>query len=124
MRLYTIHQKGRRAGMDDIRTVSDRFNWLAFLLWPVWLIWNGLWTMALLIFLLMVTIALVAPHAALPVSWGLAFIFALEGGAFCRAELRLRGWQEVGVVEARSAAGAEELFLAGRSEHSVPIGNS
>lgn len=115
MNLYTVHQKNRRDGTPELRMISDRFSWFAFLLWPLWLIWNGLWIMAALMFVLMMLVGVVAPHAALPVSWGLAFIFALEGAVFIRAELRLRGWREVGLVEARSAAGAEELFLTGRA---------
>lgn len=113
--LYTIHQKGGRSGTPRIRVIRDRFSMLALLLWPVWLLWNGLWLMAILALALMVGVGLFAPHAVLPVSWGLSFILALEGAVFIRAELRLRGWREVGVVEARSAEGAEELFLTGRA---------
>src|SRR5690625_1498428 len=114
MNLYTVHRKNRRDGTAQLRVVRDRFSWLAFLLWPFWLVWNGLWIMAALLFVLTTSVGVVALEAALPVSWGLAFILALEGAVFIRAELRLRGWREVGVVEARSAEGAEELFLTGR----------
>lgn len=114
MNLYTVHQKNRRDGTRRLRIILDRFSWFALLLWPLWLLWSGLWVMAALMFVLVMLVGVVAPDAALPVFWGLALIFALEGAVFTRAELRLRGWREVGVVEARSAAGAEELFLTGR----------
>lgn len=114
MHLYTVHQKNRRDGTGRLRMVLDRFSWFALLLWPLWLLWNGLWVMAGLAFVLLMLVGVVAPDAALPVFSGLAFLFALEGAVFTRAELRLRGWREVGVVEARSAEGAEELFLTGR----------
>ena len=56
---------------------------------------------------------LYSPLAVSPVLYGLGLILAFEGGPVRRAELRLRGWREVSVVEARSEEGAEELWMAG-----------
>ena len=109
--LYTVHRKGERG----LRVVGDGFDLLALLLWPVWLVWNGLWITALGMLVLLVAAAAVTPFALLTVSSGAGLIFALEGASFIRAELGLRGWRETAVVEARSEAGAEELYLTGQA---------
>jgi hypothetical protein len=109
-RLYTVHGKGA-----EIRVIADRFDLLALLLPPVWAIWHGAWA-ALLAYLGLVGLAaLWSPFGPAVVEIALALILAFEGGAVRRAELTLRGWGEAGVVEARSAAGAEELYLKGEA---------
>ena len=106
-RLYSVHAKGER-----LEVVADRFSWGALLLAPLWLIWHGLWiTLVLMAVLVAVAAFLLSVAAAVVVFVGLSLILAFEGGAVRRAELRLRGWREAGVVEAGSAAGAEESFL-------------
>lgn len=109
-RLYTVHGKG-----GEIRVVADRFDLLALLLPPVWAIWHGAWA-TLVAYLALVALAFLwSPFGPAVAETALALILAFEGGAVRRAELRLRGWREAGVVEARSAAGAEELFLRGEA---------
>jgi hypothetical protein len=110
-RLYTVHRKGG----DDIRAVADRFDWLAVAAPPLWAAWHGLWITLAGQGLLAGLAALWSPFAVIPVLAGLAAILGFEGGAVRRAELRLRGWREAGVVEARSPEGAEELFLRGEA---------
>lgn len=109
--LYTVHRKGERG----LRIVGDRFDLLALLAWPVWLAWHGLWITALGTLVVLVAAAAVTPLALLIVSSAAGLVFALEGASFIRAELGLRGWRETGTVEARSEAGAEELFLSGQA---------
>jgi hypothetical protein len=110
-RLYTLHHKGG----DDIRAVADRFDWLAATLPPLWAVWHGLWLTLAVQAVLIGLAALWSPLAALPVYYGIAAIVGFEGGAVRRAELGLRRWREVGVVEAGSPEGAEELFLRGET---------
>ncbi len=107
---YTIHSRGRA---NELHAVGDVRHKLGILP-PVWALWRGLWiTLAGMLVLLGAT-AMVQPFL---VSWmwlGLATLAILEGSAIERLELRLRGWREVGLVEARTPEGAEELFLTGR----------
>lgn len=108
--LYTIHRKGERG----MRVVGDGFSLLALLLWPAWVLWHGLWITAGAAVVLMAASVAATPFAVLVVSSGASLVFALEGASVIRAELRLRGWREAGCVEARSEAGAEELYLTGQ----------
>jgi hypothetical protein len=82
---------------------------------PLWLVWHGLWITLAGCAAAVFAAALWSPLAALAAETGIALIFGFEGGAIRRAELRLRGWREAGVVEARSPEGAEELFLRGKA---------
>ena len=109
--LYTIHRKGERG----LRVVGDRFDALALLLPPVWIVWHGLWLTGAALVVVLFAAAAFTPFAILPVMSGAALIFATEGASVIRAELRLRRWREAGVVEARSEAGAEELYLTGQA---------
>jgi hypothetical protein len=98
-----------------LRVVGDRFSFLALLLLPLWLVWERLWLTALVLIVLLVAVALLAPLAVSPVLYGAGAIAAFEGASLIRAELSLRGWREVAAVEARSEAGAEELYLTGQT---------
>ena len=110
-RLYTVHEKGR-----DVRVVSDGFDVFALILPPLWAIWHGAWvTLVAYVGLAAAAFAWWSPLAAPVVELGIALILAFEGGSVRRAELRLRRWRRVGLVEARSAAGAEELYLKGEA---------
>ena len=110
--LYTIHRKG----VGGLRVVGDGFSALALLAPPVWLAWRGLWIAAAALVALLVAVGLaVTPAAVLPVMSGVGLVFAFEGASVVRAELRLRGWREAACVEARSEAGAEELYVTGRA---------
>lgn len=109
--LYTIHRKGERG----LRVVGDGFDALALLLAPVWVVWHGLWITGAALIVVLVAAAMVSPFAVLVVSSAAGLIFAFEGASVIRAELRLRGWREATCVEARSEAGAEELYLTGES---------
>ena len=107
--IFTLHHKGTK----PLRAVADRFRPLALFLPPVWTVLEGLW----LTLAAQIGLAALAwqwsPLAVSPVVYGIAIILALEGGTVARTELHLRGWREVGVVEARTAEGAEELYLNG-----------
>lgn len=109
--LYSIHRKGERG----MRIVGDRFSFLALLFLPGWLVWERLWIATPVLLTLLGALALISPLAAWPALSGAAAICAFEGSSIVRAELRLRGWREAAVVEARTAEGAEELYLTGQT---------
>ena len=110
-RLYTVHH----TGSGEIRAITDRFDWFALALPPLWAVWHGLWITLAVQVLLVALAALWSPLAVPVVVFGLAAILGFEGGAVRRAELGLRRWREAGVVEARSPEGAEELYLRGEA---------
>ena len=109
--LYTVHSRGRP---NELHVIGEARRWLG-LVPPVWALWNGLWiTLAAMLALLAATFVF-WPAFFGPLWLGLVVLCLLEGAEIERLEYRLRGWREVGAVEARSPAGAEELFLTGRS---------
>ena len=110
LQIYTVHA---RPG-QDLMAIADRFDLFALILPLIWALWHRLWLVTGGMILLLTIVALISPLAASPVLYGLALIFAFEGGAVRRFERRIWGWQEVGVVQAASAEGAEELYLNGQ----------
>ena len=110
-RLWTIHSK---EGQEE-RLIGDGFSILALLVPPIWAIWHGAWLILGAILMLAAVAAAINPLAASPVMYGLGLLLALDGAEARRLELKLRGWAEVKTVEARTEAGAEELWLMGRA---------
>lgn len=108
--IYTIHQ--HRDG-ERIRVVGPP-GWHAVIA-PLWAAWEGLWIVGILMIAALAAVLQIAPLAFVTVLIGFGFMASLDGDAIMRAELRLRGWREVGVVEARSLEGAEELYREGRA---------
>lgn len=109
-RLYTLHSHTNRA---EVRVVGEG-SWLAVIP-PLWAVWEGYWLTALGMVVLMI-LALVLHPLGMPFVYAaLAYIAYGDGDTLGRLELRLRGWREVGAVEARSPEGAEELYLKGEA---------
>ena len=94
--------------------ISDRFSLFALILPVIWVLWNRLWGTFCAIVLILVAVALISPLGVSPVMYGIALILALEGGEIRRIEHTFFGWKQVGLVEAGSEEGAEELFLNGQ----------
>lgn len=109
--VYTLHHKNKRG----LRAVADHFSLLAMLLPPVWALVHGLWLTLLAQAALIWLASLWSPIAMSPAFSGIALILAFEGGAVERFELGLRGWREIGITEARTPEGAEELYLRGEA---------
>jgi len=109
--LYTIHSRGRA---DEVIAVGDHRHPLGVVP-PFWALWRGLWITASLMALAMIAAVTLHPLAAGPVWGALIAITVFEGSVLERLEWRIRGWREVGVVEARTEEGAEELFLRGEA---------
>ncbi len=109
--LYTVHYRRGR----HLEVIADRFDLFALILPLIWIIWHGLWVTLLLLVGAMVLSWLYSPFAPMMVMYAIGFLFAFEGGAVRRFELRMRGWQMRGIVEAASPDGAEEQFLNGKA---------
>ncbi|MEM8760043.1 MAG: hypothetical protein AAGE83_06945 [Pseudomonadota bacterium] len=110
--LYTIHA---RDWLDEkLRIVGDGRHPLGVIP-PLWALWRGCWIVLLLEIALLALVATTVPLAFGTVYVGLLFLTLLEGSTLERTELRLRGWREIAVTEARSEEGAEEDYRAGRA---------
>ncbi|MEM9765530.1 MAG: hypothetical protein AAF968_24030 [Pseudomonadota bacterium] len=110
--LYTIHA---RDGFDEkLRIVGDGRHPLGVIP-PLWALWRGCWIVLVTEIALLALVAVTVPLAFGTVYVGLLFLTILEGSTLERLELRLRGWREVAVTEARTEEGAEEDYRAGRA---------
>ncbi len=102
-------------GVDTV-FVRDGLRWLAFLFPVFWLLWHRLWIEAALALALALGIGALATLEGFAggtlLSLLVALFFGLEAPALYLAALRRRGWREVGLVEADSAADAETRYLA------------
>jgi len=109
--LYTIHSRGRA---DELIAVGDHRHPLGVIP-PFWALWRGLWLAAILMLAVMAAAVLLHPAAAGTVWGALIAVTVFEGSTLERLEWRIRGWRELGVVEARTEEGAEELYLRGEA---------
>jgi len=127
MKIYTVHVPVLRddevsPNPDRVRFVRDGFYFWAFLLGPLWMIWNRLWLV--LVLYLVATAALFAGLTALGVTSGAQFIVGLliailigcEGGSLRRFSLRRRRWTQAGVVAATDLEEAERRFFESWAE--------
>ena len=108
--VYTVHTKPGQ----DLIAISDGFSLFALAFPIIWALWHRLWGVFCAIILIMLAVALIAPLGVAPAMYGVALILAFEGGEIKRLERGFFGWQEVGMVQAGSEEGAEELFLNGQ----------
>lgn len=121
MKIYTVHVPVLRDGEvspnpDRVRFVRDGFYFWAFLLGPLWMIWNRLWLV--LVLYLVATAALFAGLTALGVTSAaqivvgllVAILIGCEGGSLRRFGLRRR-WTQSGVVAAKDLEEAERRFF-------------
>ncbi len=96
----------------DAAYVRDGFHVWAFLLGPIWLLWNRLWIEALLVFAAMLVVSVAtsmggAPQAAAWLSLLMSVFVGLEGPALRLVAYRRRGWIDAGIVIADNADDAE-----------------
>ena len=122
MSVYTVHEPPLRAAEtspDPERYVfvRDGFSVWAFLLTPLWMLWQRLW-LVLLIYVV-VTAGLEAGLNAIGVGAGLRFLVALlisllvgiEASTLRRFTLARRGFRQVGVVGGSNTEAAERRFF-------------
>jgi len=120
MTVYTVHEPPTQTAEADperFRFIRDGFYLWAFLLTPLWLLWQRLW----LVFTLYVGVMVLLFGAlwAVGASPGVrAFAFVVvslligfEAGSLKRWTLRRRGWNDLGVVAATDLETAERRFF-------------
>jgi hypothetical protein len=122
MSVYTVHQpplRAAEASPDPERFVfvRDGFNFWAFLLAPLWMLWHRLW----LVLLLYVVVTVGIQNAMLYAGVGaggiglaallIAFLVGAEASTLRRFTLDRRGYRQVGVVGGSNAEAAERRFF-------------
>jgi hypothetical protein len=120
MAIYVVMEQPGRAGMADVALVRDGFSWLAFLVPPLWLLWNRLWFEALLAFLALALVSILGqagwPFAGSLLTLAISLYCGLEGQNLRIAALRRRGWREWGAIEAKDLADAETRYAVEADE--------
>ena len=130
MPTYTVHAPPQREGSaaDPQRFVfvRDGFQFWAFLLTPVWLLYRRLW----LVFILYVVLiaALEGAYYLLDLPQGARFLIEIllsiligfEAGSLRRWTYARRRWPTIGVVNARNLEDAERRFFT-RWVEEVPV---
>jgi Protein of unknown function (DUF2628) len=118
MRVYTVHIHPRRRDMDrDIVLVKEGFCWPALFFSVLWAIWNGLWLVALLFFVLEAglglafDIFLIGPLSRVGLSLLLAVAIGFIANDLRRWTLSRRGYQSAGAVVERDLIAAERRFF-------------
>lgn len=101
---------------DRAALVSDGFRFAAFLVPPLWLLWQKLWIEAFLALAAGIALGVLGEAAGFGLTGtGLSLLVGLyvglEGSGLRVNALRRRGWREWGVVEADTEAEAEIRYL-------------
>src|ERR1700758_1074852 len=122
MPIYPVHEPPLRSGAvapdpERFVFVRDGFNFWAFLLTPLWLIWQRLWLVLLIYLVATVGIAQaihyagVGAPARLLVMALISFLIGLEASTLRRFTLARRGWRNVGLVSGTNMEAAERRFF-------------
>jgi hypothetical protein len=122
MSIYTVHEpplRAAEASPDPERYVfvRDGFYVWAFLLTPLWMIWQRLWLVLLIYFI--VTAGLESVLNAIGAGAGPRFLVALlisllagiEASTLRRFTLARRGFRQVGIVGGSNTEAAERRFF-------------
>jgi Protein of unknown function (DUF2628) len=122
MSVYTIHQpplRAAEASPDPERFVfvRDGFDFWAFLLAPLWMLWHRLWLVLLIYLVVIVGIENVMHFAGVGAAGSafaallIAFLVGAEASTLRRFTLDRRGYRQVGVVGGTNAEAAERRFF-------------
>jgi hypothetical protein len=136
MSVYTIHQpplRAAEASPDPERFVfvRDGFDFWAFLLAPMWMLWHRLWLVLLIYLVVIVGVENAMHFAGVGVAGSafaallVAFLVGAEASTLRRFTLDRRGYRQVGVVGGTNAEAAERRFFdawtkAGADKRSGP----
>jgi hypothetical protein len=117
-RLWTAHlAPGRAADRTDL--IDDRWRWGAFLFPLLWALWNRHWLLAVALAAVAAGLSALAWAGLAPVAavieFGVRLWLGLEGGETARLDRALRGWREMGGVEAETEDEAALRWFGVRS---------
>ena len=123
MAIYTVYQPPSRKGEasvdpERLAFVHDGFHFWAFLLAPLWLLWQRLW-LALVLWAVVFGAAEIGlryagvrglAHVAVLALMGL--FVGLEASSLRRWTLALHGWKNIGIVVGDNLESAERRFIS------------
>lgn len=121
MGIYTVHIKGsldEPSASERAVFVRDGFVWWAFLLGPIWLLWNRAWLALLIWILCQVGIGFLVQAQIIPflaqsaIEIVIALALGFEASSLRRAALKRRSFQFVDVVHEQQLVDAERRFFA------------
>jgi hypothetical protein len=105
--------------------LRERFNWAAFLVGPLWMIWRRLW-LVLIIYLVVLGLVEfglrrlgIASQARFTVYFLIALLVGIEAVSMRRWTLLRRGWRDRGIVIADDLEMAERRFFDSWSAESA-----
>ena len=122
MSVYTVHQpplRAAEASPDPERFVfvRDGFNFWAFLLAPLWMLWHRLWLVLVIYLVVIAGIQNVMHYAGVGAAGSafaallIALLVGAEASTLRRFTLDRRGYRQVGVVGGTNAEAAERRFF-------------
>jgi len=121
MRFYTVHLRERADPMftpdRDARFVREGFNWGAFLLPLLWVLFTAQWLAAPLLWAAWIAVFVALDWLGLDGGSALAVLFAfhfglgLTGNDIRRWSLARKGYRMTAVVGARTLAAAETRYF-------------
>ncbi|MCF6325873.1 MAG: DUF2628 domain-containing protein [Devosiaceae bacterium] len=115
MKLFIVFQNPSRSDDKGFIFLKEGFNWLAFLLPPLWALVNRLWLPLLAILVLIPLLISVTGLFSLPFLWMYLLIFwwlAMAASSITGFFLIRRGWSEAQYVEAPDIETAEQIFFS------------
>ncbi len=115
MNMFIPYQNEQRRGDDVLICLSDRFDWFAFLLPPLWALWNRLWMVLAVMVGFFLVLAFAGQYVVFPAlslyllaAWWLGF----EAGTLRGASLKRRGWRQGEPVLANDLLEAEQKVFS------------
>jgi len=128
LRTYTVHIKTDEYNMlDDIVFVEEGFRWLAFLFAPFWGLFNKLWLVTIIYFVLYGTISTMHISGIIPVlsfsmlRLALDIILGFCADSFLRSKLKRKGYVLYSIVAGESEAQAQLRFIERRDINEIAL---
>jgi hypothetical protein len=105
------------AGIESFKFVRDGFSWAAFILGPVWMLFQRLVLVTILWLVIVFALGAVIRLLGVPVGTAslvfllVAVLIGLEASTLQSWTLKRRGWREIGIVVADELEAAERRFF-------------
>lgn len=123
MKLYTVHHNPARSDPDDQYVfVKEGFNWPAFFVPIVWLIYRGQ-VLGIIAYLVVMSVLIgvfellaITDEISFVCSLGISFLIGAEANDWRRASLTRNGYRVIEVVSGQTMVEAETHFFATHEE--------
>ncbi len=117
MRTYTVYIKQDDDDIPHIEYIPEKFSWAGFILNTIWLIYNRLWSQALLFLTTIVLVYqlelayIISPNMSLIIWIGISFFVGFTGNDMLRRRLEKQGYVFSDVIIASSENEAELKYI-------------